>query len=197
MGTMKLIAATHNPNKAREIKRILKYRYEILTLEEAGITESIPEPWDTLEENAYQKSSVIYSITNANCFGEDTGLEVTALDGRPGVKTARYAGENATAEMNLAKLLDALKDKDDRDARFRTIISLIVNGEEYRFEGVCEGKISKEKSGENGFGYDPVFIPNGSEKTFAEMGDSEKDKFSHRRKALEKMGSFLEKFEFH
>lgn len=180
-----------------EFKRILKNKFEILTLEDAGISESISEPFDSLEENAFQKSSVIYELTKTNCFGEDTGLEVPALGGKPGVKTARYAGENATSAMNIAKLLTALKDQKDRSARFRTVISLIVDGAEHRFEGVCEGKISTVLAGSDGFGYDPVFIPEGSEKTFAEMDGAEKDKFSHRRKALEKMGSFLEKFEFH
>ena len=193
----KLILASHNPNKAIEIMRILKGAFSIQTLNEAGIHQDIPEPFNTLEENARQKSGFIFQLTGEDCFGEDTGLEVHSLGGEPGVRSARYAGEEAIAEQNIKKLLEALAGNQDRDARFRTVISLIIEGKEYQFEGICNGKIKTEPAGTKGFGYDSVFVPVGSEKSFAEMSGSEKDIFSHRRKALEKMATFLEKFEFH
>jgi XTP/dITP diphosphohydrolase len=165
---MKLIFATNNQHKVEEIRHVIGSSFDLLTLKEAGIDIDIPEPYDTLEANATEKSKTIYRMTNTSCFSEDTGLEVTALGGEPGVKSARYAGEDKSFDRNIDKLLAKLKDKADTAARFRTVISLILDGEEHLFEGLCNGRIIREKKGDQGFGYDPVFIPNGSEKTFAE-----------------------------
>jgi len=188
---MKLIFASNNAHKAEEIKAVVPAGIEVVSLKEAGITVDIPEPHDTLEKNAIEKATVIYSLTNENCFSEDTGLEVTALDGSPGVRTARYAGDDSTAEQNIEKLLGFIESSTERTARFRTVICLILNGEQHLFEGVCEGQIATEPSGEDGFGYDPVFIPDGSDKTFAQMTLAEKTEFSHRRKAVDKLVEFL------
>lgn len=187
-----LIFATNNPNKVEEVKKILNGIFNVISLKEAGIDIDIPEPHQTLEENASEKSSCIHNLTGKNCFSEDTGLEVYALNGEPGVKSARYAGENSNAQMNTLKLLHTLKGTQNRSARFRTIISLIINQKEYRFEGVCEGKIADHESGKNGFGYDSVFIPNGSDKHFAEMSMAEKNLFSHRKKAVALLIKFLQ-----
>ncbi len=188
---MKLIFATNNQHKVDEIRAVLGNDLEIVTLKEAGIDIDIPEPYATLEENASGKSGTIYEMTGTNCFSEDTGLEVPALGGEPGVKSARYAGDNRSFDANIEKLLINLAGKEDRSARFRTVISLLINGEETLFEGVCNGKIIDKKRGEQGFGYDPVFIPDGSAQTFAEMGMQEKNRFSHRKKATEKLVAFL------
>ena len=188
---MKLIFATNNQHKIEEIRSILKNQLEIITLEEAGIRTEIPEPYDTLEENAANKSRTIYQMTGMDCFSEDTGLLVDALGGEPGVKSARYAGEECAFDANIDKLLSNLAGQQDRAARFKTVISLLIGGSETRFEGLCEGRINEEKKGTAGFGYDPVFIPAGSVKTFAEMTMEEKNKFSHRRKATEKLVTFL------
>ena len=188
---MKLIFATNNPHKVEEIKAMLHQDIEILSLQEAGILIDIPEPYASLEENARTKSVTIYEMTHLPCFGEDTGLEVAALGGAPGVKSARYAGEDRSFDANIEKLLSNLAEKQDRSARFRTIISLILDGKEKQFEGICPGKIIDRKKGTHGFGYDPVFIPNGSAKTFAEMEQAEKAIFSHRRKATDKLVTFL------
>ncbi|GAB2825268.1 non-canonical purine NTP pyrophosphatase [Ferruginibacter profundus] len=186
-----LIFATNNQNKVDEIRLVLGNRFNIITLKEAGIDIDIPEPHDTLEENATEKSGVIHRLTKKNCFSEDTGLEVEALNGEPGVKSARYAGEGRSFENNIDKLLQNLAGKNNRNARFKTIISLILNEKEYFFEGICPGVITTERKGRNGFGYDPVFIPDGSSKTFAEMTMEEKSLFSHRKKAMEKLVEFL------
>jgi XTP/dITP diphosphohydrolase len=170
---------------------VLGKLFNIVTLKEAGIDIDIPEPFDTLEANATQKSKTIFDITRQNCFSEDTGLEVAALNGDPGVKSARYAGEGRSFDDNIDKLLSRLQHADSRLARFRTIISLILDGKEYFFEGICPGKIIMERKGNNGFGYDPVFVPDGSDKTFAEMDMAQKNKFSHRKKAMEKLIGFL------
>ncbi len=188
---MKLIFATNNQHKVDEIRHVIGSSFELLTLKEAGIDIDIPEPYETLEENATGKSMTIYKMTNTNCFSEDTGLEVTTLNGEPGVKSARYAGEEKSFDKNIDKLLDKLKDKADKSARFRTIVSLILDGKEHLFEGTCTGKIIPERRGQQGFGYDPVFIPNGSDKTFAEMSLAEKSRFSHRKKAINKLVAFL------
>ena len=193
---MKFIFATNNQNKAEEMRYALENKFEILTLKEAGIDIDIPEPYKTLEENASEKSKTIYHLTKTNpavagCFSEDTGLEVYALNGQPGVKSARYAGDNKSFDANIEKLLSNLADKPNRKARFRTIISLIIDGKETLFEGICEGKIINEKKGSSGFGYDSVFVPDGEIKTFAEMDPEEKNKFSHRTKAAEKLVAFL------
>ncbi|MGF2413207.1 RdgB/HAM1 family non-canonical purine NTP pyrophosphatase [Ferruginibacter sp.] len=186
-----LIFATNNQNKVDEIRLVLGNRFNIITLKESGIDIDIPEPHDTLEANASEKSTVIHSLTHKSCFSEDTGLEVEALNGEPGVKSARYAGEARSFDDNIEKLLQNLKPNNNRKARFKTVISLILNGKEFLFEGVCPGIITTGKKGSNGFGYDPVFIPDGSSNTFAEMTMEEKSMFSHRKKALEKLVTFL------
>lgn len=188
---MKLIFATNNQHKADEIRAALKEGFGILTLKEAGIEKDIPEPYDTLEENASAKSHAIYQMTGLDCFSEDTGLEVDALDGEPGVRSARYAGDNRSFDANIEKLLANLASENNRKARFRTVISLLMNGKETFFEGICEGTITKTRKGMNGFGYDPVFIPDGSERSFAEMNMEEKNIFSHRNKAVKKLVAFL------
>jgi len=192
---MKLIFATNNQHKVDEIRHAIDSSFELLSLKEAGINIDIPEPHDTLEANATAKSRAIYQLANTNCFSEDTGLEVAALNGEPGVKSARYAGEGRSFDKNIDKLLSNLEDKTDMSARFRTVISLILDGEEFQFGGVCSGKIARERKGTNGFGYDPVFIPVGSSKTFAEMDLQEKDRFSHRAKATQKLVAFLNTLE--
>jgi len=186
-----LIFATNNQNKVQEVRAVLGSIFNIITLKEAGIDIDIPEPHDTLEANATEKSKTIFEITKQNCFSEDTGLEVEALNGEPGVKSARYAGENRSFDDNIEKLLTNLQSSANRSARFRTVISLILDEKEYFFEGICIGKIIEERKGNNGFGYDPVFVPDGSDKTFAEMDMAEKNKFSHRKKAMEKLINFL------
>lgn len=191
---MKLIFATNNRHKAEEIRSVVKSNIEIITLQEAGIKKDIPEPWNTLEENASGKSGTIFQLTGMNCFSEDTGLEVVALNGEPGVRSARYAGDNAGDNANMEKLLINLAGKTDRRARFRTVISLVIDGKEYLFEGICNGMISSEKIGSKGFGYDPLFIPDGETRTFAEMGMIEKNRFSHRKKAAEKLVAFLNNY---
>ena len=186
-----LIFATNNQHKVDEIKRIVGGDFDIVTLKDAGINIDIPEPHDTLEENASEKSITIHKLTNQNCFSEDTGLEVEALNGEPGVKSARYAGGAKNFQANIDKLLQKMGGIENRSAQFRTVISLIWHTHEYCFEGVCKGKIIEEQRGGEGFGYDPVFLPDGSDKTFAEMSMDEKNKFSHRRKATDKLTSFL------
>ena len=188
-----IIFATNNQHKVEEVRALLGKRFNIITLKEAGIDIDIPEPHDTLEANATEKSKIIFNITNKNCFSEDTGLEVEALNGEPGVKSARYAGESRSFDDNIEKVLTNLKSKENKTARFRTVISLLLDGKEYFFEGICPGKIISERKGNNGFGYDPVFVPTGSDKTFAEMDMAEKNKFSHRKKAMEKLITFLNK----
>ena len=190
-GTHALIFATNNQNKATEINAILGTTFKINTLREIGLEIDIPEPHATLEENAREKSTTIYKLTQSDCFGEDTGLEVEALQGAPGVRSARYAGEHCNTEDNIKKLLQELATEQNRKARFRTVISLIENGNEYQFEGVCEGMIAWTSHGEQGFGYDPIFIPLGSTKSFASMTLDEKNKFSHRKKAVEKLVAHL------
>jgi len=188
---MELIFATHNKHKAEEIRALLSGDLHIITLGEAGIHDEIPEPFDTLEANASAKSHAIYEMTGKDCFSEDTGLEVRALNGEPGVKSARYAGNDRSFDANIDKLLANLEGKTDRSARFRTVISLLIDGQETRFEGICEGRIIHEKRGTAGFGYDPVFIPDGSELSFAEMTLEEKNRYSHRKKATVKLVAFL------
>lgn len=188
----RLIFATNNQHKVEEVRIVLGNVFDIITLRGAGINIDIAEPHDTLEANASEKSFTIFTLTQQSCFSEDTGLEVYALRGEPGVKSARYAGEERSFEANIDKLLDNLKTSVNRTARFRTIISLILNGEEKQFEGICEGIILKERRGINGFGYDSVFTPDGSNKTFAEMHLEEKNSFSHRKKAILKMINFLQ-----
>ena len=186
----KLIFATHNPNKLVEIKSTVK-TFEVVGLKEMGIIEDIAETGSTLEENALIKSQYIFQKTGLNCFADDTGLEVGALGGKPGVYSARYAGEHATAEENMQKLLSEMEGQKNRTACFRTVISLILNGEKYFFEGEVKGDILQYKTGDDGFGYDPIFKPNGSDQSFAEMTMEQKNKISHRGLALKKLLHFL------
>ncbi|WP_291913005.1 RdgB/HAM1 family non-canonical purine NTP pyrophosphatase [Chitinophaga sp. CB10] len=188
---MKLIFATNNENKVREFKSLVGDQFEIVTLLQAGIDVDIPEPHDTLEANAREKSVTIHRMTGANSFGEDTGLEIAALNGAPGVLSARYAGEHKSTNDNIRRVLEEMEGKADRSAQFRTVISLILNNKEYQFEGVCKGRITTEVKGSKGFGYDPIFIPDGADKVFAEMELSEKNQYSHRAKAFQKFVAFL------
>ena len=189
---MKLLFATANPNKAHEIQSMLSGKYEIITLKDIELTEDIPETSDTLQGNAQLKSDYIVQHFGYDCFADDTGLEVYALNNTPGVHSARFAGEHRSDEDNMALLLQQLADKANRSARFRTVISLFMNGKQHFFEGIVEGTIRSEKSGTNGFGYDPIFEPENCGKTFAEMTTSEKNQFSHRARAFSKMIDFLE-----
>jgi len=186
-----IIFATNNEHKVFEVRSVLKEKFKIISLKEAGIEIDIPEPYNSLEENACEKARVIYQLTDKNCFAEDTGLEVEVLNGGPGVKSARYADEERSFEKNIDKLLSKLKNKENRKAQFRTVACLIENGKEKIFEGICKGTIIAQRRGDSGFGYDPVFIPDGSTKTFAEMSMEEKNRFSHRKKAIEKLTSYL------
>lgn len=186
-----IIFATNNQNKVVEVRSILNDKFNIISLQEAGINIDIPEPFDTLEANAMEKARVIHQLTNQNCFSEDTGLEVEVLNGEPGAKSARYAGNKRSFDDNIDKLLFNLKTHKNRDAQFRTVISIIMNGEEKSFDGVCKGTIIAVRRGTSGFGYDSIFVPNGSSGTFAEMTMAEKNYFSHRRKAIEKLTAFL------
>jgi len=188
---MKLIFATNNENKVREFKSLVGDQFEIVTLLQAGIDVDIPEPHDTLEANAREKSVTIHRMTGANSFGEDTGLEIAALNGAPGVLSARYAGEHKSTNDNIRRVLEEMEGKADRSAQFRTVISLILNNKEYQFEGVCKGRITTEVKGSKGFGYDPIFIPDGADRVFAEMELSEKNQYSHRAKAFQKFVAFL------
>lgn len=187
-----LVFATNNQHKVDEINSIIGKHIHVITLKDAGIDIDIPEPHDTLEANATEKSSVIHQLTHQNVFSEDTGLEVDALQGEPGVKSARYAGEEKNFQANIDKLLSKLGDDSNRSARFRTVVSLIWEGKEYQFEGICEGHITATQKGTGGFGYDPVFIPIGSDKSFAEMSMDEKNQFSHRKKAIVQLIHFLQ-----
>ncbi len=187
----RLIFASGNPNKAKEIQSALPEKFSVITMKEAGFLSDIPEPYHTLEENAQHKARTVASALNVNCFSEDTGLETVALGGAPGVRSARYAGEEANDKKNIEKLLLELGNNNLRNARFKTVIVLILDSEEYFFTGICEGKITTSASGSSGFGYDPIFIPDGAEKTFAEMTLEEKNRYSHRKKALAKMIEFL------
>ena len=192
---MKLIFASNNQHKVDEVQAAIGHNdsVQIITLRDAGISIDIPEPFDTIEENASNKSRTIYNLTNENCFSEDTGLEVSALGGEPGVRSARYAGEEKSFDRNIEKLLNKLKGETNRRAKFRTVISLIIDEKENLFEGTCEGTIWYRKKGEGGFGYDPIFVPDGSVHTFAEMTMEEKNKFSHRKKATDKLIAYLSK----
>jgi XTP/dITP diphosphohydrolase len=188
---MTLVFATNNENKVKEIRSVLGTSFSIITLQEAGIDIDIPEPHDTLEANATEKSVTIHKMTGGNCFSEDTGLEIPALNGAPGVLSARYAGEQKSADDNISKVLQELDGNENRSASFRTIISLILEGKEYQFEGICPGIILKERKGGKGFGYDPIFVPDGATKAFAEMDMTEKNQYSHRAKAFHKLVNFL------
>ena len=188
----KLVFATNNAHKLDEIRAILGDEIEIVSLADIGCHTDIPETADTLEGNALQKARYVYEHYHCDCFADDTGLEVEALDGAPGVHTARYAyPDRHDPEANTRKLLDALKEKSSRRAQFRTVIALILNGEEHLFDGRVEGSIATEKRGTEGFGYDPVFIPEDSGKTFAELGVEAKNRISHRARAVAHLCEFL------
>ena len=187
---MKLIFATNNPNKVKEVKNKLT-SFEIITLKEIGITEDIPETGKTLAENALQKARYVYKKTGKNCFADDTGLEIESLNNEPGVYSARYAGEEKNSDKNMNLVLENLKPKTNRNACFKTVIALIINGKEILFEGKVDGEITEIKTGQDGFGYDPIFKPKGYELTFAEMELSEKNKISHRAFAVKKLVRFL------
>lgn len=188
---MDLIFASNNEHKLRELKAALPPSVHIRSLKEAGIDVEIAEPHETLEENAREKAVTIFQMTGQNCFSEDTGLEVFALDGEPGVHSARYAGGERSFKRNTEKLLSKMEDISDRSAQFRAVICLIYQGQEHYFEGVCKGHITAAASGQQGFGYDPVFVPEGADRTFAEMSLEEKNNFNHRRKAADKLVAFL------
>lgn len=198
MEKKRIVFATNNSHKLSEIKAILREDFEVVSLEELGCNDEIPETADTLEGNALQKSTYINSRYGVNCFADDTGLEVEAFNGGPGIYTARFGtmngyGDDHDAEANTRCLIDKLKDTDNRRAQFRTVISLILDGKEYSFEGVVKGEITREKRGEKGFGYDPVFIPEGYTGTFAELGVDVKNQISHRARAVQKLAEFLKK----
>lgn len=188
---MKIVFATNNRHKLEEVAAILGPDYELVTPAECGITEDIPETCDTLEGNALQKAWYIYEQTGLECFADDTGLDVAALGGAPGVRSARYAGEGHDFRANLDLLLRNLEGVDDRSARFRTVIALIEGGAELLFEGIVDGRIIADERGEGGFGYDPVFVPDGFDETFAEMDAARKNAVSHRGRAVEKLAAFL------
>jgi len=188
---MKLVFATNNSNKLSEIRSLVPAGIEILSLKDINCNKQLPETNPTLQENALQKAKYVNTHYGFNCFADDTGLEIDVLDGAPGVYSARYAGEDCKAEDNMQKVLAKLKDESERTAKFRTVIALIIDGKETLFEGECNGSITKIKSGVEGFGYDPIFTPEGYELTFAEMNKVEKGAISHRGKAVEKLVSFL------
>jgi XTP/dITP diphosphohydrolase len=192
---MTIVFATNNQHKVDEIRSALPKEFSIISLKEAGIDIEIPEPHETLEDNAAEKARTIHHLTNSHCFSEDTGLEVYSLDNEPGVHSARYSGEDRSFDKNIDKLLSKLNGSQERSARFRTVICLIIGRNEQFFEGICEGAIVSEKRGNSGFGYDPVFVPSGSKKTFAEMTIEEKNQYSHRKKAMDKLVAFLNHFD--
>jgi len=188
---MELLFASNNSHKVTEINNILGNSFVLKGLKDADITEDIPETAPTLEGNALQKARYVYEKTGRDVFADDTGLEVGSLNGMPGVNSARFAGENKDSDANIDKLLLMLKGKKNRKARFRTVIALIIGGEEHLFEGIVEGTIISDRRGREGFGYDPIFVPEGRDITFAEMPLTEKNKISHRARAFEKLRAFL------
>ncbi len=189
---MQIIFATQNPNKLKEIASLMPEGITLTGLDASRFTEELPETGDTLEANALQKARYVWEATRQPCFADDTGLEVRALDGRPGVYSARYAGEQKNADDNIAKVLGELENSSDRSARFRTVIAFVDESGERLFEGVVEGTITPEKRGTKGFGYDPVFVAEGMTKTFAELELEEKNKVSHRKRAFQKLVQFLQ-----
>ncbi len=192
---MELVFATNNKHKLEELQAILGNHFKLLSLNDIGCNEEIPEEQETLEGNARQKAFYVYNKFGYNCFADDTGLEIEALNGEPGVYSARYAGEEKSAEANMNKVLGNLAKIKNRNARFRTVISLVINGDEKQFEGLVEGEILTEKKGVSGFGYDPVFRPFGFSLTFAEMNLTDKNKISHRGRAVEKLVGYLKNVE--
>ena len=193
MRVKKIVFATGNPNKLKEIKSAIN-SFEIVGLKDLGITDDIPETGDTLKKNALQKAKYVYEKTGFDCFSDDTGLEIEALDYRPGVYSAMYAGPDCNAENNMRKVLEELGETPNRNAQFKTVIALILEGKEYFFEGVVKGEILKEKTGKDGFGYDPIFRPLGYKESFAEMSIAQKNEISHRGLAVKKLVEFLAEF---
>jgi XTP/dITP diphosphohydrolase len=191
MSLKKIVFATGNSNKLKEIKSAIK-SFEFVGLNDLGITEKIPETGTTLKENALQKAKYVYYKTGLNCFSDDTGLEIDALNNRPGVYSAMYAGADCNADNNMRKVLSELETFQNRKAQFKTVIALIINGKKFYFEGKVKGAILKEKNGISGFGYDPIFRPNGYNETFAQMSIELKNKISHRGLAVKKLVAFLE-----
>ena len=187
----KIVFATNNAHKMEEVAAMLGGDYRLVTLREWGITEEIPENEPTIEGNALQKARYVHERTGADCFADDTGLEVDALGGAPGVHSARYATDGHDFEANMRLLLRNMEGKSDRRARFRTVIALILDGEEYVFEGVVEGRITEQPAGDHGFGYDPVFVPEGETETFAEMTPERKNAISHRGRAVRRFADFM------
>lgn len=188
---MRLVFATHNAGKLQEVKELLEPKYEVIGLSELGDLEDIPENEATLEGNALVKAKTIWEKYGLSCFSDDTGLEIEALNGAPGVYSARYGGPEKDPVQNMDRILSELEGQQNRSAQFRTAVALILNGEEHLFEGVVKGAIRTERSGEKGFGYDPVFQPEGYSITFAEMDSAEKGKISHRGRAMAKLVEFL------
>ena len=188
-----LVFATNNSHKLSEVQHLLGDSFKLLSLKDIDFEGEIPEDFDTLEQNALQKAWYIYKIAGCNCFADDTGLEVDALGGRPGVYSARYAGEGKDPKDNIKKLLFELTNVANRKARFRTVVALIIDGKEYLFEGIVNGSIIAEEHGVDGFGYDPVFLPDGYDKTFAEMNLEQKNSISHRARAVGLLVEFLRK----
>jgi XTP/dITP diphosphohydrolase len=190
----KFVMATANPNKIIEIQNKIGNKHQFLSLKEIGCFEEIPETSDTIEGNALQKARHVFENYGYYCFSEDTGLEIDALDGAPGVITAHYAGENRDANANMDKVLREMQGISNRKARFKTVIALKMNSNEYLMEGIVYGSISEVKRGNDGFGYDPIFIPDGYDRTYAEMSLEEKNKMSHRALAVAKLKTFLDKY---
>ena len=189
----KLVFATNNAHKLEEIASILDEKIELLSLKDIGCTADIPETADTLQGNAIQKAEYIHNHYGFDCFADDTGLEVEALDGAPGVFSARDAGDGHNSEANMQTLLQNLQGVENRKAQFRTVICLILDGKQHLFEGICKGEIIKEKRGSAGFGYDPIFVPEGYNESFAQLGNAVKNKISHRAKAVEMLCKYLKK----
>lgn len=187
----KLVFATNNLHKLKEVSAILGDKIELLSLNDINCHTDIPETSDTLEGNAFLKAQFIHTHYGINCFADDTGLEVEALNGKPGVYSARYAGDAHNSEANMLKLIQDMEEKKNRNAQFRTVISLILDETNYQFEGIIKGQIIEEKRGLSGFGYDPIFIPEGYNETFAELGDEIKNKISHRAQAVNKLCKFM------
>lgn len=187
----KFVFATNNAHKLEEVKALLSDKIELLSMKDIKCSADIPETETTLEGNALLKARYIYENYHINCFADDTGLEVEVLNGAPGVYSARYAGEEHNSEANMKKLLHELEGVENRKAQFRTIFALIIEGKEHLFEGIVKGEIIKQRKGNAGFGYDPIFVPEGYTQTFAEMGSEEKNKISHRAKAVGKLCKFL------
>ena len=189
---MKIVFATNNAHKLDEVRQVVGEKFEIVSLRECGIVEDIPENEPTLEGNALAKARYIYDRTGFNCFADDTGLEVDALGGEPGVRSARYATDGHDDEANKRLLLERLQGEENRAAQFRTAVALILGGKEYLFEGIVRGEIALEQHGEGGFGYDPLFFPEGGDLTFAQMSSEEKNAISHRGRAVRKLAEFLQ-----